>query len=207
MDFSVSLIQMSCTEGNRKENFKNATEMLSGQTTKTSMEFIILPELFAIGFRYTDYKGVGQGVPGPTSEFIQNLAEEHSAYVVGTDIEQIGEKYFNTLVMSSPKGKIVAEYRKMHPFQSEKDVFAGGESLVIVEVGGIKVGFGICYDLRFPELFRGLALNGAEIVLIPAAWPDPRSQHWDTLVRARAIENQLYVAATNRMGWAFDKKT
>jgi predicted amidohydrolase len=109
--------------------------------------------------------------------------------------------------MSSPKGKIVAEYRKMHPFQSEKDVFAGGESLVIVEVGGIKVGFGICYDLRFPELFRGLALNGAEIVLIPAAWPDPRSQHWDTLVRARAIENQLYVAATNRMGWAFDKKT
>jgi predicted amidohydrolase len=198
---------MSCIEGKREENFKNTSEMLSDHKTKTAIEFIVLPELFAIGFRYTDYNEVGPGVPGPTAEFIQNLAEEHSAYVVGTDIEQTGKKYFNTLVMASPKGKIVAEYRKMHPFQSEKDVFAGGESLVIVEIGGIKVGLEICYDVRFPEITRTLALNGAELVLIPAAFPDPRAQHWDTLVRARAIENQIYVAATNRMGWAFDNKT
>ncbi len=207
MDFSVSLVQMSCIEGNRKENFKNASEMLSNHKSPTSREFIVLPELFAIGFRYSDYEKEGPGIPGPTTEFIQTLAEEHSAYVVGTDIERTDEKYFNTLVMSSPKGKIVAKYSKMHPFQSEKDVFAGGGSLVIVEVGGVKVGLEICYDIRFPELTRTLALHGAELVLIPAAFPDPRAPHWDTLVMARAIENQIYVAATNRMGGAYDDKT
>ncbi len=203
----MSLVQMSCFEGKREENFKTVSEMLSGHSSKTSKEFIVLPELFAIGFRYSDYQEVGPGVPGPTAEFIQTLAEEQSAYVVGTDIEQTGEKYFNTLVMASPNGKIVAEYRKMHPFQSEKEVFAGGNSLIIADVGGIKVGLEICYDVRFPELSRTLALNGAELILIPAAFPDPRAPHWDTLVRARAIENQIYVAATNRMGWAFDDKT
>ncbi|MDF1540258.1 MAG: hypothetical protein P1Q69_15295, partial [Candidatus Thorarchaeota archaeon] len=174
MDFSVTMVQMSCREGDRQANFDNASEMLAGHRSNSSMDFIVLPELFAIGFRYSDYPDCGPGVPGPTTEFIQNLAEEHSSYVVGSDIEQAGSKFLNTLIMSSPKGKVLTTYSKVHPFQNEKEVFTGGESLVIADLGSMKVGLEICYDIRFPELTRALALNGAELILMPAAFPDPR---------------------------------
>ncbi len=207
MDFSVTMVQMPCREGARQANFSNAKEMLEGHRSRASIDFIVLPELFAIGFRYADYAESGPGIPGSTTEFVQNLAEEHSAYVVASDIEQAGSKYLNTLIMATPKGKTLTTYSKIHPFQDEKDVFEGGDSLVIADLGSMKVGLEICYDIRFPELTRTLALNGAELVLIPAAFPDPRAPHWNTLVMARAIENQVYVAATNRIGFGFDGKT
>jgi len=207
MDFNVTMVQTSCREGDRETNFRNVKEMLAGHKSNLSLDFILLPELFAMGFRYSDYADCGPGVPGPTTEFIQDLAEEHSAYVVASGIEQAGPKYLNTLVMANPKGKVLTTYSKVHPFQDEKDIFVGGESLVIADLGKMRVGLEICYDVRFPELTRTLALNGAELILIPAAFPDPRVVHWDTLVMARAIENQVYVAATNRMGFGFDGKT
>ncbi len=207
VDFSVALIQMPCKEGNREDNFSYAREMLANHRTETAKEFILFPELFAIGFRYSDYSNLGVGVPGPTTEFLQQIAEEHSAYVAGTDIESAGSRYYNTMVMVSPKGRVIAEYRKMHPFQDEKDVFQGGTTGVLVEAGSIKVGLQICYDVRFPELSRLLAEKGAEILLLPAAFPDPRGAQWDNLVMARAIENQVYVAATNRVGGSFNGKT
>lgn len=207
MDFTVTMIQMPCKEGDRKANFNNVEEMLADHRSNASVNFILLPELFAIGFRYSDYEKCGAGVPGITAEFIQRLAEEHSAYVIGTDIERSESKYLNTLVMANPKGRLLASYSKIHPFQNEKDVFMGGDSMVIVEIGNMKVGLEICYDIRFPEITRAMALEGAEIILIPAAFPDPRAPHWNTLLMARAIENQIYIAATNRMGFGFDGKT
>ncbi len=207
LDFSVALVQMPCKEGNREENFRLAKEMLAQHKTSANREFIILPELFAIGFRYSDYERAGPGILGATSDFIQQVAEEHSAYVVATDIESAGEKYFNTLMVANPHGNLVATYRKLHPFQDEKNTFQGGDTGVVMDAGGIKVGLEICYDVRFPELTRSLATNGAELIIMPAAFPDPRSQHWDTLVMARAIENQVYFAAVNRVGFGFDGKT
>ena len=109
--------------------------------------------------------------------------------------------------MVSPEGKTIGTYRKIHPFQSERDVFAGGNTATLFEIKGVNVGVEICYDVRFPEVSRRLALEGAEVILMPAAFPDPRSAHWDNLVMARAIENQLFVAAVNRVGQAFDGKT
>ncbi|MFW9907493.1 MAG: nitrilase-related carbon-nitrogen hydrolase [Candidatus Thorarchaeota archaeon] len=203
----MSLVQAACMEGEREKNFSNIQDMLRNHKSRTNREFIILPELFAIGFRYSDYNIAGAGHPGATTEFLQDLAEEYSSYIVASDIEKAGSKWFNTLIMTSPKGKVIATYRKIHPFQDEKTVFSGGDSLIIVDAGGIKVGLEICYDLRFPELSRALALNGAELVLMAAAFPDPRAMHWDTLVMARAIENQLYFAAANRIGFGFDGRT
>ncbi|MFW9921214.1 MAG: nitrilase-related carbon-nitrogen hydrolase [Candidatus Thorarchaeota archaeon] len=207
VDFSVALVQMPCNEGNREDNFSYAKEMLENHKTESSREFILFPELFSIGFRYSDYSKLGVGIPGPTTEFLQDIAEEHSAYVAATDIESTGTKYHNTLVMVNPKGRVIATYRKMHPFQDEQDVFEGGNTAVIVEAGNIKVGLQICYDVRFPELSRLLAGYGADLLLLPAAFPDPRAAHWDNLVMARAIENQVYIAATNRVGWGYDGKT
>ena len=206
MQFQVTLVQMPCVEGNREENFNWVRGLLQNHSSDTDVEFIVLPELFAIGFRYDDYKTKGPGVPGPTSQFIESIAEEHSAYVVGTGLESTESKFYNTLTLATPEGKTLGTYRKMHPFQSERDVFDGGKKIVLFDLPGIKVGVEICYDIRFPEVTRKLALEGAELVLIPAAFPDPRAAHWDNLVLARAIENQLFVAAANRVGVAFDNK-
>jgi predicted amidohydrolase len=198
---------MPCVEGDRKTNHEWAKGLLRNHKSTENLEFIVLPELFDIGFRYDDYAKAGPGIPGLTSEFMQSLAEEHSSYVVGTGLEKKDSLYFNTLVLTSPEGKTIGSYRKIHPFQSERDVFAGGNMVTLFDIKGVRVGVEICYDVRFPEVSRKLALEGAELILMPAAFPDPRSAHWDNLVMARAIENQLFVAAANRVGPSFDEKT
>ncbi|MHA1927618.1 MAG: nitrilase-related carbon-nitrogen hydrolase [Candidatus Thorarchaeota archaeon] len=207
MEFDVSLLQMPCKEGDRKENFGRAEKLLRDHKPSSNVEFIMLPELFAIGFRHSDYTKHGEGIRGPTSDFACKLSEQHSAYVVTTGIEKEDSMFYNTLIVASPSGKIIAEYRKIHPFQEERDIFLGGDTVSLVRMKGITVGLQTCYDLRFPEITRKLALEGAEIILQPAAWPDPRSAHWNSLIMARAIENQLYFVAANRIGWAFDGKT
>lgn len=203
----MTLVQMPCVEGNRQHNFSKARQLLEKYKPGKGVQFIQFPELFAIGFRHEDYYREGPGVPGPTMDFLSNIAEKYEAYTVGTGIESIKDKFYNTLVLANPNGHVSGTYRKMHPFQDERDVFKGGDSLAIFDCAGIKVGVQICYDIRYPEVTRKLALQGTELVLMPAAFPDPRSEHWNTLVRARAIENQLYVAAVNRIGFGFDGKT
>ncbi|MFX1542489.1 MAG: nitrilase-related carbon-nitrogen hydrolase [Promethearchaeota archaeon] len=207
MKLQLTLVQMPCVEGDREANYEWARGLLQNHKSTENLEFIVLPELFDIGFRYEDYSEAGAGIPGPTSVFVQNLAEEYSSYVVGTGLEGTESLFFNTLVVASPEGKTIGTYRKIHPFQSEREVFAGGNMLTLLDIKGVKVGVEICYDVRFPEVSRKLALEGAELILIPAAFPDPRVAHWDNLVMARAIENQLFVAAANRVGPSFDGKT
>jgi omega-amidase len=207
MEFSMTLVQMPCVEGNRAHNFGNARLMLDRYNHGRGVRFIQFPELFAIGFRHEDYQREGPGFPGPTSDFLSTIAKKYGAFTIGTDIERANGMFYNTLVVARPDGEISGTYRKMHPFQEERDVFRGGDVMALFKCAGIKVAVQICYDIRFPEVTRKLALEGAELVLIPAAFPDPRSEHWNTLVRARAIENQLYVAAVNRIGFGFDGKT
>ena len=210
MEFTTTLVQMMCEEGDRDFNFDRANDLLKDSRTSKGVRFIVLPELFAIGFRKEDYERVGPGFPGPTSEFLSEIAKKHRAFVFATDIEQSDKsekRYYNTLIATEPSGDVIGTYRKIHPFQDERDTFDGGNSITLMDCGGIKVGVQICYDIRFPEVSRRLALEGAELLIVPAAFPDPRSAHWNTLVQARAVENQLYVAAANRIGFGFDKKS
>ncbi len=207
VQFAITGLQLPCTEGQRGANFDTARRALKCVPKPSVTEFVVLPELFAIGFRHEDFHRAGPGVPGPATEFITRLAEDRGAYVVGTDIEQAGNRFYNTLVMASPTGDVVGHYRKVHPFQEERDVFLPGTHPVLFDLPGVRTGVLICYDIRFPEVARALALAGAELLIVPAAFPDPRAHHWDTLVTARAIENQLYVAAVNRVGLGFDGKT
>ncbi|TXT55976.1 MAG: hypothetical protein BAJATHORv1_30360 [Candidatus Thorarchaeota archaeon] len=206
-EFRVTLLQIPCIEGNREKNYDRVWKLLESHPYNDPLEFIVLPELFAIGFRHEDYGKLGPGIPGPTENFLHKLAEEHGVYTIATGIESAGSKWYNTMLVAGPNGKTIGKYQKIHPFQEEKAVFKGGERLVIFDIEGLKVGAQICYDVRFPEISRKLALEGAELFIIPAAFPDPRGEHWDTLIRARAIENQVFVAATNRMGLSFDGKT
>ena len=206
MRFSVTMVQMPTVEGDRDRNHSVVRNLLRPESN-SGTHFIILPELFDVGFRYDDYARIGPGIPGPTTRFIESIAEEYRAYVIGTGLEKAEGGYYNTLVAASPAGKTIATYRKVHPFQAERAVFKGGDEVVLFDAKGIKVGVEICYDIRFPELTRRMALEGAQLILVPGAFPDPRSAHWDSILAARAIENQFYVAAANRVGRGFDGKT
>ncbi len=198
---------MPCIEGEREKNYERARFLIHDLDKIEDPQFIVLPELFAVGFRHTDYLSEREGIAQETIDFLQELAKDKESYVVTTEIEPVDDMFYNTLVMMNPDGKVVGTYRKIHPFQAEKDVFKGGSELILFDLNSIKVGVQICYDLRFPEGSRQLAEKGAELLIFPAAWPDPRAHHWNTLLLARSIENQVYVAACNRVRTGFDGKT
>jgi predicted amidohydrolase len=130
------------------------------------------------------------------------MANSHRIWVAGSMLEERAGKYYNTLAVYAPEGSLAAVYRKTHLFRlmQEEQYLASGPETAMVELPWGNAGLAICYDLRFPELFRGYALAGAQLMLIPAEWPNPRREHWRTLLRARAIENQCFVAACNRVG-------
>ena len=141
-----------------------------------------------------------------TTEFLSKLALEYNTNIVsGSFIEKCDDgKYRNTSVVFDRSGNIIGKYQKIHMFSyygsKEKDYITPGDSAVVVNTDIGKIGLSICYDLRFPELYRALTYSGAQIIVCPAAWPYPRLEHWLTLNKARAIENQVYFICVNQVG-------
>jgi predicted amidohydrolase len=164
---------------------------------------LLLPEMFATG--YTMHADeMAEPVDGPTARFLAELAQRYQIWVQGGVAIRAddGDRPRNELLVFSPEGRLAARYAKIHlfSFAGEPLHYAPGESLAPWKWLGTAVSSAICYDLRFPELFRAAALGGAEIFTVIACWPAAREEHWLALLRARAIENQGYVAAANRCG-------
>ncbi|WP_248909069.1 carbon-nitrogen family hydrolase [Halocatena marina] len=183
------------------------------------VDLVCLPEVFTVGyFSFASYARRAEGLNGPTLSRFSDLAKEHEiAVLAGTIIEDLSETdggpaeegLANTAVFFDRDGTQSAVYRKHHLFgygSREAELLVPGERLPTVSFDGFEVSITTCYDLRFPELYRELADNGATLVLVPSAWPYPRLEHWQTLARARAIENLCYVATTNGSG-AFEDAT
>ncbi len=133
---------------------------------------------------------------------MRGLAKEHHIGLGGSLLERRGDQAFNTFVLFGSDGGILGLYRKIHLFRlmDEEKWLTAGNELVVADAAWGRAGLGICYDLRFPEMFRYYGLRGAELILLPAEWPSRRIQHWSALLRARAIENQVFIAAVNRVG-------
>jgi deaminated glutathione amidase len=177
--------------------------------TPTGADLVVFPEVFARDFGKpgSSLGGYAEGLDGPFATEVDRVAHDRGTTIVAGMLERVpGEEPtsddavpFNTLVV---RGAANGSYRKIHLYDSfgyrESDVLAAGPiTPTVVEVAGAKVGLMTCYDLRFPELARGLVDAGAEIIVVPAAWVagERKVDHWRTLVRARAIENTVYVAA------------
>jgi predicted amidohydrolase len=189
----------------RDTNFARVREMLSGvRISKGSL--LVLPEMFSVGFSFNERKSVD--TRRETEHFLLDLARQHACHVIGgmaTRIENHepdGCGAANELLVAGPSGEILGTYRKLHPFSlvGEGSHHAAGECVSLVECGGFQVAPFICYDLRFPEAFRIASSLGAEILVVIANWPSARIDHWTTLLKARAIENQAYVVGVNRTG-------
>lgn len=182
-------------------NFAMVREMLA-DTTFPDGGVIVLPELFAIGFTMNS-KALAENDGEQTESFLVELAREKSAFVIGGVAKhQAGENPANCSVVVSPAGEILCRYRKIHPFSlgDEHESYCKGDTVETADLNGVTFCPAVCYDLRFPELFRIGAKKGAEIFVVIANWPEKRNQHWITLLQARAIENQACVIGVNRSG-------
>ena len=204
----VAAVQMRCGP-DREDNLERAEELVRAAATEGA-ELVVLPELFADLDRAAGLRAAAEPIDGPFSRWARGLATEAAcALIPGSFVEQRADRRFNTTMLIDDEGNVVATYRKIHLFDvdlgdtvsRESDTFAAGEDLVTGEVHEVGVGLSICYDLRFPELFRILALDGARIVALPAAFTALTGRdHWEVLLRARAIENQVAVIAAAQCG-------
>lgn len=164
------------------------------------VELAVLPEMWSCGFAYRELNQLATRTPGIV-EKLQALSAELSLTVIGSLPEPHGDKVFNTAYVVD-RGRVAGSYRKMHLFSlmGEDRHLDRGDSVLLAETSVGKIGVMICYDLRFPELARRLAVDGADIIVVPGEWPKPREEHWRGLLKGRAIENQLFVIAANACG-------
>jgi len=208
MNLKISLAQMDISLGKPDENLAKARSMVI-RAAKQGSDIIILPELWSTGYDLEN--AAAYSVPTDKGIFAEMsaLASEHNIHILGSCLSLLESGQFgNTAVFLNPDGEILGEYTKVHLFQlmNEHKYLSAGDHLTVVETSWGKSGLAICYDLRFPELFRAYALSGVKIVFLPAEWPHPRLTHWQILLRARAIENQMYVVACNRVGMSKDTR-
>lgn len=198
----LSLLQINIILGDFEKNKASVTIAIE-KAMEEKPDILALPEMWNIGFfpkpiiNFADHDGQ------ETRTFLSALARQHKVNIVGGSIaNRIGKNLYNTNYTFNRQGKVISTYNKIHLFSLSKEnqVFSAGDKLSIFTLDGIKCAVIICYDVRFCELVRMLALEGIDILFVPAAWPVERLMHWQILNQARAIENQIFVAAINGAG-------
>ena len=209
-------VQLAVEGGHIEANVERALDRIRAAAADGA-DLVVLPELFDVGyFAFDSYGRAAESLAGDRlARFAAAAADNDVAVLAGTVVEDLSASaadgldvpaesgLANAAVLFDADGERRLVYRKRHLFgygSEETDRMVPGERTPVVELGGVTVGVTTCYDLRFPEQFRGMVDAGVECVLVPSAWPYPRIEHWRTLGRARAIENLAYVAAINGSG-------
>jgi predicted amidohydrolase len=211
MKFLAAAVQMVASD-NKTANLAEAERWIR-QANAKGARLVALPEVFVWRGQKQNERNAAEPIPGPTSERLSALARELNIYLLGGSIlEEIAgsDKAYNTSLLFDPKGTLAASYRKIHLFDvdlangvslRESATREYGDGIVVAQTDLCAMGLTVCYDLRFPELYRGLASQGAEVVFVPSAFTAFTGQaHWEALLRARAIENQAYVIAPDQFG-------
>lgn len=217
---TIALAQLDIDAGAVDTNLDRALAAVDRAAARGA-DLVALPELFTVGyFAFDHYARQSEPFEGNTFTRLREAAAEHEiAVLAGSIVEDLGatesvptpaeEGLANTAALFDGSGELQLVYRKHHLFgydSAESELLVPGERVETASIGAMTVGVTTCYDLRFPELYRRLVDSGADLVLVPSAWPYPRIEHWDTLSRARAIENQCFLATINGSG-SFDDAT
>jgi omega-amidase len=202
--FSVRIVavQFDITWEDKRANFAKV-QTLCDQAEIAPSSLVCLPEMFATGFSM-DVEKIAETYGGETEQFLSGLALRFRCFVLaGAAMRGRDGKARNEALLFNPEGKLAGYYAKMRPFTpgGEKEHYTAGERVTVVSVGEIRISPFVCYDLRFPELFRRAAAQAQpELFAVIANFPEKRAQHWVMLLQARAIENQAYVVGVNRIG-------
>ena len=200
-NMKIACIQMDIVWENPKENFLRAARLIKSAARKGAT-CICLPELFETGVTMNS-KRFAETLEGETCAFLSRQAKEHGVYVIGSFIlSNENNMPYNSVVVYDNTGELITNFSKIHVFSynNEQEGYSSGTAISSFTMDKFNIVPFICYDLRFPELFRLAVNKGANTFVIAANWPNPRKDHWITLLRARAIENQAYVIGINRVG-------
>jgi predicted amidohydrolase len=205
MQLKISLAQMALLSGKPEENFHQAESWIA-QAARQGSDLVLLPELWDSGYDLENWRRYAASLDAGHFARLAALARQHQVAVGGSMLELYQQRAYNSFVLFGPDGQLWGRYRKVHLFRllNEQEWLAAGQELALAQTTWGPIGLSICYDLRFPELFRPYALAGARLVLLVAEWPERRIAHWSALLRARAIENQCFVAAVNKSGVSQD---
>ena len=197
----VYLIQTDSSKGSKAENLARAKGLIL-DANPSEGNLILLPEMFATGYIPVSLDAAAEDFSsrdsGETANMLSEVATAINCTVMGAGIKKAGDKFLNHVSVYTPSApKESCAYDKMNLFFPEKETFKAGEKINLFNIKDWKIASFICYDLRFPELFREATKQGANLITVQAAWPAKRRTHWETLLKARAIENQVYIAAVN----------
>ena len=197
----IAMIQMEVKAGDVEENRHRGLTL--ARQAALQAEVLVLPEIWTTGYRLKDLDSWAEEAEGPLLNSLKQIARQHAVWIITGSVPlRRDQGVYNTMLAISPDGVVVAQYDKVHMFSlyGEEKYFQPGNKHALFSLSGTKAGMAICYDIRFPELFRLLAVDGAEIVFVAAEWPQVRSDHWRLLNQSRALENQIYVVAVNCVG-------
>jgi omega-amidase len=197
--FKAAIAQMDIVLADKEENLKNAAKFASDAALQGA-DFLCLPEYFSTGSVLGRFGELAESVPGKTTDELGSIAKKNNISIIASLAEKDSEGLYNTAVLISREGELLGKHRKIHLFLDEGKFLARGKECEAVGTKQCKLGMMVCYDAIFPELARSLALKGAEIIFVPANWPDPFQHQWELATSARALDNQVWVVATNRCG-------
>ena len=202
--FKIALCQMATFMD--KDDNKAKAKKLVEKAAGNGAQVIVLPEMWNTPYSNNYFRPFAEPQDGPTVRFLSNLAKENDIYLIGGSISELDDgKVYNTSYSFNREGEIIGKHRKVHLFDidveggirfMESDTLTPGESTTVIDTEYGKIGVAICYDVRFPELSRNMALAGAKLIVLPAAFNMTTGPaHWDLTMRARALDNQVYFAA------------
>ncbi|OGQ95246.1 MAG: hypothetical protein A2521_03670 [Deltaproteobacteria bacterium RIFOXYD12_FULL_57_12] len=203
---AAGFLQFDVVAGDLDANLRTVKSGLAELAASTDQQptLMVLPELWTSGFDYERLPDIAGQTPAVLAE-LHELAAEYRITLAGSLPERAAGRYYNTLFVTGPEGQL-GSYRKQRLFapMAEDTFFSPGEGFIPIDTAHGRLACLVCFDLRFPELTRAQTAKGATLLVIAAQWPMARKAHWQTLVRARAIENQMYVIAANRCGTTND---
>lgn len=201
----IAIIQQIIHAGDKAANYRNTKRLVEQAVSgATKPDIIVLPELWSTGYALTELQALSSDHGEEEAEFLGALARQHNTWFAGGSVAaKTPTGITNRAQIINRSGALEAYYDKVHlvPMLDEHKYLSAGNSFCLHEIEGVTFGFAICYDIRFCEFIRQLALKGAEALIIAAEWPLVRLSHWQTLLKARAIENQCYLMAANNVAF------
>lgn len=198
---TVSLAQMNVKDGDPRKNWATMQALVE-EAARRGTEMVIFPELWDNGYALEKSRDIASPLASGLFAQITAMSRNYKMVILGSMLEKRGVGVYNSMAVFTPQAGVLGVYRKIHLFAplNEPDHLTPGEVPLSVDLPFGTMGCAICYDLRFPEMFRRYFLDGAKVIVIPAQWPAARIAHWRALLIARAIENQAFVIGCNRVG-------
>jgi len=199
----IGVVQMDAPAGQAASNMSKVSRYVQ-QAAQVNCDVVVFPEMVDTGYNMDAISSMAAAWDEKPFQVLCSAALENHIHIICNISERVDGNIYNTTAVVDSSGAFIGKYRKMHlaayPPLNEDSCITPGDTLAAVQINGIRMGLLICYDLRFPEMSRSLVLDGAEVLVLCSAWPFPRLRHLSTLIQARAIENQVYFVAANRVG-------